>query len=162
LVKLHHLRVAPSIQPIAVERQAQFTIGGHIYSTWLDLLDKVKGGTRVRDLKTTAKAADGSNYLFQMIASAVAFRQDSGTTEVDTQLDMLVRTQRPKYHVVRWGPLTNSAIGVFGRQVDHANQIIKSGLFMANGIQNHACGSCGYQERCPAYQAAVKSRVINP
>jgi hypothetical protein len=162
LMKLHHLRVAPSIQPLAVERETKFTINGHEYQTYIDYLGQRPTGVRVGDTKTTQQARDGTNYIFQMIAGAIGYRQATGKTEADIQLDMLVRTQTPKYHVINWGPLTSSAIGVFAKQVEYANTMAKAGLFPATGIQNHACSSCGYQARCPAYQAAYGSHRVNP
>ena len=162
LMRLHHIRVAPSIKPLAVEKETKFTINGNEYQTYIDYLGQQPSGVRVGDTKTTAQARDGTNYIFQMIAGALGFRQDTGQTEADIQLDMLVRTQKPKYHVVNWGPLTNAAIGVFAKQVEYANRMVKEGLFPANGIQNHACGSCGYTRRCPAYQAAYGSHKVNP
>jgi len=162
LMRLHHLRVAPSIKPLAVEKETKFTVNGNEYQTYIDYLGQQPRGVRVGDTKTTAQARDGTNYIFQMIAGALGFRQDTGQTEADIQLDMLVRTQTPKYHVIRWGPLTNAAIGVFAKQVEYANTMVKAGLFPANGIQNHACGSCGYQSRCPAYKAAFGSHQVNP
>jgi hypothetical protein len=158
LVKLHHREIAPTITPLAVEKQAQFTIGGHNYSTYIDLVDKQPNGKQVNELKTAKQASDGAQHVFQLIGSAIAERQDTGEVEASLGLDILVRTKMPKHVPIRWGPVTDATIALFSRQIDTANQMVKTGLFPATGIQNRACSWCGYTALCPAFKAVYGSR----
>lgn len=158
LVKLHHREVAPTITPLAVEKQSQFTIGGRHYSTFIDLVAKKPEGKQVRELKTAKQTSDGAQHMFQLVGATIAERQNTGEIETDMQLDMLIRTKEPKVHTINWGPITAATIGVFSKQIETANQMVKSGLFPANGVQNRACSWCGYTAICPAYKAAYGSR----
>lgn len=155
LVKLYHNKVSPLLQPAAVEEKVQFTINGRTYATTLDVRT-----TRddVLDLKTTQRKPNPSNHAFQVIGGAVAFRQKTGRTERDAGLDFLIRKKKPEYLPIRWGPITNQAIGVFSKQIEYAENIIKRGDFVANGIASYACSWCGYTQICPAYRAAFGSR----
>ena len=158
LVKLYHREVAPAIDPVAVEKPGKFQIDGREYSTVIDLLDQKPRGVRVNELKTSMRTNDGSQHMFQLIGSALAYRQDTGEVEEGLRMDLLVRTQKPKVHVVNWGPLSPASIRVFANQIKYANRLATEGLFMANGIQNGSCSWCGYTAQCPAYRAAYGSK----
>ena len=162
LVKLHHIRVAPTITPLAVEQQLQFTIGGKHYNTFADALEQRPDGIGLRELKTTARQPDPKSHLFQMIGAALGFRFKWKQKEADNRMDFLIRNKIPRYAKVLWGgPVDDPAIRVFSQQVEYANKMISAGLFMANGIQNHVCGYCSYTAICPAYKAVYGKAVVN-
>lgn len=155
ITRLYHTQVSPKLQPAAVEERVQFTINGRVYATALDVRTK---DDEVLDLKTTQRKPNPAGHAFQVIGGAVAFRQKTGRTERDAGLDFLIRKTKPEYLPIRWGPISNQAIGVFAKQIEHAENIIKRGDFVANGIASYACSWCGYTAICPAYRAAFGSR----
>ena len=158
LVRLHHKEVAPNIKPLAVEKSVQFRIAGYEYSTYIDTVAQGPEGKVVRELKTAKRTPDGANHMLQLVGATLGERQASGEVEAGMQLDVLVRTKVPNYHTVTWGQMTNATIGVFQKQIETANKMVKTGLFPATGLQNGSCSWCGYTAICPAYKAAFGTR----
>jgi CRISPR/Cas system-associated exonuclease Cas4 (RecB family) len=149
LTRLMHRELSPPIQPLFVEKQVQFQISGVDYSTYLDLVDREH---RVRDLKTTQRVPDTGKHLLQMTAGSVGFRQQTGLTESDVQLDFLVRKKKPEYVPLRWGgPVSNVSIKAFADTVRDVHAGIMAGRFPMNGPQSYACGWCQYRPICPLW-----------
>lgn len=153
LVQKQHREIAPRITPVLVEAPIQFEIDGMLYSGTIDLVD---GKGRVRDWKTSArKPTDGGTYGLAMTGYALGYRQLTGHTETDVQLDYLVRykKQDPAYYPIpAGGPVSDGAIAVFAETVARVYETIMSGRFIPNGLTNGACSWCGYREICPYYR----------
>lgn len=158
LVKLYHKNVAPTIQPVIVEQPVQFKINGQPFSGQIDLGEEVPINLygepdfrlRVRDTKTTARAPQPENYLFNMTGYAIAARQALGNEEADTVFDYLVATQKPYYREIRLGgPVSDDAIRRFAQTVGSVSAAIKAGSFVPNGPVSGMCRYCGYYKMCP-------------
>ncbi len=160
LVKLHRLELSPQIDPVAVEKPVKFQVNGREYSTTLDLVDrKPDGRNGVRELKTSMRTPDGAQHLFQVVGGALGLRQETGKTEAELRVDVLLRQKLPRIHKIVWGPMSNATIGVFANQIAHAEATVRSGAFLANGLHNGSCSWCGYTSICPAFKAAFGNRL---
>ena len=149
LVKLHAETVAPTIQPMFVERPVQFDLNGITFSGQVDIQDS---DNRIRDTKTTARKPTGESYILNMTGYALAKRQLDGDVESDIVLDYLVATKSPYYlPIAAGGPVTDDQIVRFANVVESVAGSIRSGRFAPNGLVSGACSWCGYKAMCPAY-----------
>lgn len=152
LVQKQHREISPGIEPMLVEAPIQFEINGVI---WTGTIDFVDGKLRVRDWKTGArKPQSAANYQLAMTGYALGFRELSGQTEADVQLDFLIRykKQEPGYFPIpSGGPVPDRAIQVFSDTVGLVQEAVLAGRFIPNGLQNNACSWCGYTAICPYY-----------
>jgi hypothetical protein len=137
---------------VLVEAPIQYEIDGMLWSGTIDLADD-KG--KVRDWKTSArKPTDGGTYQLAMTGYALGYRELTGKTETDVQLDFLVRykKQDPAYYPIpAGGPVSDRAIGVFADAVARTYEAIMAGRFLPNGLTSGACSWCGYRTICPFY-----------
>lgn len=152
LVSLQHNEVAPGIQPVLVEAPIQFEINGMVYSGTLDFSDS-RG--RVRDWKTTArKPSNPNSYQLAMTGYALGYRELTGETETDIQLDFFVRYKKKEpayYPIPAGGPVPDRAIAIFADTVARAHDAIMAGRFVPNGLASNACSWCGFRDICPYY-----------
>jgi len=150
---VYHEKVAPEIEPLWVEHEGLVHVNDIPYSYTIDLVDTTG---RVRDHKYTKRRPQGSgDYRLAMIGYAVGYRHETGEKEADVVLDYMVRTQNP-YHwpVASDGPVPDRAIDAFAGVLEMVNRAILEGIFLPTGLQNHACGWCGYRDICDAYADA--------
>jgi hypothetical protein len=149
LLKMHHARVAPTVQPVMVEEPGQFTVNGTPFSWTIDLVDDED---LVRDLKTTLRAPDPNAHWIQVVGYAAAFRQRTGRTEKGAVLDYLVRTKQPQYVPVHWASFDGSTLAAWSSQVKVARDMILAGHFPATGVaqgKRGPCSWCGFRPICP-------------
>jgi len=158
LVRLYHREVSPLIQPVIVEQPIQFKINGQAFSGQIDLGEEVPINLhgepdfrlRLRDTKTTARAPQPENYLFNMTGYAIGARQALGETEADTVFDYLVATSKPYYKEIKYGgPITDDQIRRFSGTVASVADAINKGSFVPNGPVSGMCRYCGYYKMCP-------------
>jgi len=153
LIKVHHSRVAPHVQPAMVEEPGQLTINGIAYSWVIDLVDDED---IVRDLKTTMRSPDPNGHWVQVVGYATAFRQRTGRIEKGAVLDYLVRASAKKaadYVPVAWAPFDSSTVNAFASQVRTAHDMMLAGHFPATGVaqgRQGPCSWCGVRAWCPA------------
>lgn len=158
--------VAPTLQPVWVERATQFrVIKEHVEGCdrgagcdcgvpFNVTLDMATEDDAVHDLKTTARAPSGGAHLMQVAAGAIGFEVETGRPAQDTVIDTLIRTKEAKYHRESYGRVDEHMKRVFATQVDHTVKMINAGLFPTLGTEGivPACGSCGYKPICPAWR----------
>ena len=160
--------VAPTLQPVWVERATQFRVvkehregcprGGDCgcgvpFNVTLDMATE---DDVVHDLKTTARAPQAGAHLMQVAAGGIGFEVETGRPAQDTVIDTLIRTKQAKYHKESWGRVDAHMRKVFATQVDHSVRMINAGLFPTLGTEGivPACSSCGYKPICPAWKRA--------
>lgn len=161
VVRKHHREIAPTIQPLWVERPIQYKVNGVPYSGTIDLVDQHR---RVRDWKTSKRKPDRGSYLLNMIGYALGYRHETGETEKEVVLDYLIRTKQPYYYPVSsGGPVPDHARDSFATIAEQVYSAIQAGRFVPNGLVNNACSWCGYQNICPAYnnQPPTLERIEN-
>lgn len=161
--------VAPTLQPLWVERSTQFrVVKQHVegcqrnescecgvpFNVTLDMATQEADGVAVRDLKTTARMPSGGTHLMQVAAGAIGFEVETGEEPSETAIDYLIRTKQAKHHTERWGRVDDHMKRVFATQVHSAVQMITAGNFPTLGTEGivPACGSCGYKPVCPAWR----------
>lgn len=153
LVETYQEVVAPTIQPLYVEQEVQFTIDDVPYTGNIDLVDETG---RVRDLKTTKRRPSArTDYALAMTGYAVGYRQMTGHIETGITLDYMVRTQKPYYYpAATEGPVSADGIATFAAVLRGVSESVQHGIFLPTGLNTGACSWCGYQQICPAFRAA--------
>jgi len=146
LLAPYYQNVAPSVQPVEVEREflvdtgaTQLPLKGYI-----DLIDDQ--GTII-DHKTTKRSfpADAAAKDLQLTAYAFAYRALYGQSESGLRLDALVRTKQAKVQQLET-TRTQADIDRFLRLAEHVERAIKSEVYYPN--DNFMCGICGYRDLC--------------
>ena len=152
IVGKYHSEISPTIQPVAVETPFELTFENVPY-TFQGRVDLVETGAIIRDHKVTRRAPTPAqvDQDLQLTAYSLAHRLQQGTPETRLQLDVMVRTKKPK---VLHLPTTR-------QPADHT-RFLKLLGYVAKGIQaelfyptpNFTCPSCPYRRHCDAWQNA--------
>lgn len=157
-VAKYHSAVAPRVQPIEVERSFQFSLNGIPYSGQMDVIDD---DGAIRDTKFVGQTPPKGKYDLNMTGYALGYRQGASSEgdpviESDTILDVIVRTNKPRYVPVKaGGPVTEDDIRRFASVVEAVNDGINKGNFPPNGLASPGtCSWCGYRNICPAKKGA--------
>jgi CRISPR/Cas system-associated exonuclease Cas4 (RecB family) len=149
-VKVWYDTVAPSVAPLFVEVNGQFTISSIPYDWTADLVDQ---DLNIRDWKfVTRKPSDGGHYVLNMVGYAIGYREKTGGMESGVQLDHIVRTQKPYHYPLSSGPVQDSDIEAFSDVLTTSYRAINTGVFPPTGLQSNACSWCGYKDICKAYK----------
>ena len=156
LSMLHHNGLAPTINPLAVEKKFVITMNGYPYDV-AGQIDVVEAG-RLRDTKTKAQSPgqDAAKSL-QMALYSVAYRIETKKLPDEVCLDFLVKTKNPRIVIRRAVPEASWIDPVF-RRLERATEIIeavKDGkqAFSPADPENWCCSDkwCGYSAAgiCP-------------
>lgn len=151
LVTLYHTEVAPRVQPVAVEKEINIEFENTDY-TLKGYIDVVQEGGTIRDTKTVGRSPNGSEIQtnIQLVAYALAYRQEFGETEQGIALDFLVNNKSPKL-VQMETFITNHRISQFLKILAHVTHAINNELFYPNPTcQLCSPNSCGYFQICMA------------
>lgn len=149
--------VAPTIEPLFVEQNGQFTINEVHYDWTLDVLDQ--NGV-IRDWKFVKSKPSGKmddpyapNYRLALIGYAVGLRQLTGDIETGIQLDYTVCTLNP-YHMQTFEPtVTQEDIDDFRDTILEIHTRIRQGHYPPRGLSNRSCSWCAYTDgTCKAYE----------
>lgn len=146
LAKLHHLKAAPGIEPVALEKKFRLVLDGPY--DLVGVPDVEEAGT-IRDTKTAGKtpSADEADRSLQLTVYHLAAARAGAEKEV--ALDYLVKTQKPKLVQLRStrGPEDHARLL---RRVEIAAQTIASGVFAPTNADNWWCSDrwCGYWNIC--------------
>lgn len=148
LSTMHHLHLAPKIEPVALERGFRLEMPGAPFDI-VGYVDVEEEG-RIRDLKTTTKApqenaARISDQLTLYHLNATVRGEPAKTVA----LDHLVKTKAPK---VVTQESTRSAVDHtrLMARFEAAARAIASGSFVPAAADSWACSPrfCGYWDRC--------------
>ena len=146
LLKAYFEEVAPTIQPIDVEREFLVDTAktGLPILGYIDLVDD-RGC--IIDHKTTKRSypEDTAEKDIQLTAYSMAYRAMYGTPDSGVRLDVMVRNKQPKIQQL-YGTRTEADIGRFLRLAEQLEKGINAGTFYPNS--SYMCGNCGYQGMC--------------
>jgi len=146
LVRVYHRQVAPSLQPVYVEKEFYLPIEGSDYflKGYIDLIEEQ--GVII-DHKTTKRAypQDKAKNDLQLTAYALAYRMLFGMQESGVRFDVLVRTKTPKIQHLT-SKRTNEDILRFLKILREVEKGIREGIFYPN--ENFMCSVCGYKDLC--------------
>jgi len=158
LAELHHVDLAPEINPSLIEERLEIKLPGFP----LDLVgypDVVEVDGTIRDLKTRArKPAPGDAGLDLGLAFYnLGFEIKEGRTAPALMLDVLTKTKIPKRYtdVV---PADASSAPLIQR-IERAALAIESGAFMPADPGHWKCSAkfCDYYDDCPWGKVSRKS-----
>jgi len=98
LSRLYHIRVAPGIEPVAIEQKISLNIPG--LPEIISVLDLTDSKDRVRDLKTKSRApnAEEANKSIQLSQYHLSFEALNGRPPSDLMLDHVIYHKPSKKH----------------------------------------------------------------
>lgn len=154
---LHAEKVAPTIEPVAVEERIEVpAIPG--CSPLLGVVDIIDNNDVIRDTKTTQKspskdAADNSTQLtfYEMI-----FAEKHGQPSGGQALDYLIRTpsKGDLKVVTQTTSRTDDDLNVLWKRLEVADKMVGAEVFLPTAEDNWACSTrfCGYARTCPYFR----------
>lgn len=158
LAELHHVEVAPTVNPIAIERPFGVQVAPGLKLTGhIDIVE----ADGVADNKTIGKtpSAIKGDHLAQLKLYAVGVMVNDGTLPAQVKIDYLVKLKTPK--AVRLAvPMTTATaqraldrLSLTARVIQRA---VKSGDFLPAPADGWACSErwCGYWAECAFGKAA--------
>ena len=150
LASLHHGVLAPSLEPISVERRWKLDLEGYPYDL-AGTID-IEEPHALRDTKTAAKspAKTAADDSLQLTAYAVAIKYCNGALPSRLCLDHLVSLKTPKI-VTLETTRTERHVELFLRRLEVAMRQLEAGVFPPTDPSNWWCGPrwCGFFKECP-------------
>ena len=149
LAKLHHNKLAPSIEPVAIQDRWELNIEG--YPIGLTGVIDIREPHAIRDTKTGAKKKTGAaDKSMQLTIYALAAKKLYGKDH-KLFLDFLVDTKTP-YTDVQESTRTQRDFEVLFRRIEAAINFLEKGIFPpCNPETNYLCSPkyCGFYSSCP-------------
>ena len=146
ILKNYHKVVAPTIQPVEVEKEFNLFLDGTLYKM-KGFIDVVTDKGLIIDHKVTKRAFSQDQVMsdIQLTAYAFAYRTLNGKDEEGLRFDVMVRTKEPKIQQV-YASRSQEDINRFLKLAGYVNKAITTGIFYPN--ENFMCPKCGYKELC--------------
>lgn len=165
LVDLFRTEVAPSVQPVLVEKYVRIDLPKHSHDL-LGRLDVADASGYIRDLKTASrrKNQDEIDRSDQLTFYHAAYRQQVGNPAVGVILDVLVDTKRPAVQRLE-SERTEADQQVFLNRLNAMLRGVQAGSFPPAPLGSWCCSPkyCGYWFTCPYVnserRAAAESEV---
>ncbi len=162
LSALHARVLAPSIEPMYVERAWSVALPGYPVDL-VGTLD-VQERRSVRDLKTAGKSPpkNAAALSDQLTAYALAVRVVDGTAPQHVVLDHLVDLASGPKVVTLTSGRTPADFKVFLARVEQACRVIEKGVFTPARQTDWACSRkfCGYADTCPYFRGRITGTGI--
>lgn len=161
LAELHAEKVAPQLQPTAVQRK--WTLELPRYPMDLTGYTDIEEGATVRDTKTSHKSprADEAELSDQLTLYALAKRVlDKQEDVIPVALDYLVDLKTPKVEV-RTSTRSLEDFQIMLRRIEVAQAAIEKGAFVPARQSDWWCSEkwCGYSRTCPYFRRPVSIAV---
>ncbi len=150
LAELHRVKVAPHIQPTAVERQWVITLDGYP----MDLAGRIdiQSGRQIRDTKTANKtpSADNAHNALQLTMYGLAAKIIDGEAPTEFVLDNLVKSKKPDY-VPQVTYRNDEDYRMLMRRIERSIETIERGIYMPASPSDWRCSAkyCSYWKICP-------------
>jgi len=146
LLDLYHKTVAPTVQPVEVERQFLVETG----ATRLPLMgfiDLIDDQGNIVDHKTAKRSYPerAAEKDIQLTAYAMAYRRLFGKDERSVRFDVMVRNKQPKMQQLS-ATRTQEDIDRFLAIAEQIERGINAEIFYPN--EGYVCGYCGFGEIC--------------
>lgn len=149
LATLYHKEVAPTVQPIMVEKKVEVKFENASYNL-LGYIDVIDDKDYIRDTKTTGRTPPESDVhkSLQLTAYSMSYRTLYGKEEAGVKLDYLVQTKIPKT-VQFESKRTERDIERFLKTMGMVAHAIQNNIFFPNE-NNFLCSAekCGYWSMC--------------
>lgn len=161
---VHHLQVAPKVNPAHIERPWVLELRGSKYDLAgrIDIQETGEAATpgTIRDTKTCARspAAGDADSKDQLTMYALAALTLDGAIP-PLVMDYLVKTKVPKA-VTQSTVRTQEDLGVLLRRIEVMISAIQHGVFVPASQENWWCSPrwCGYFDSCPY----ARKRIVVP
>lgn len=159
LARLLHKRIAPTIQPVLVERFVKLELPRHSHDLTgrLDLADEAGF---IRDLKTASRSknADEVAQSAQLTYYAAAYKRLMQKEPAGVTLEVLVDKARPAVQRLE-ATRTVADKRVFLNKINAMLAGLKAGVFLPAAPGSWACSPryCGYWSTCPYVNAERKA-----
>jgi putative RecB family exonuclease len=151
LASLYHQKVAPAVQPKAVELRVTVEFENVPYSL-LGFIDLIDSEGFIRDTKTTAKTPneDEAGKSLQLTTYCLAYQCEYGHDPAGVKLDYLVATKTPRY-VQLQGARTEAEIDRLLRLIGKVAGAIGAGHYYPNPT-SFLCSekACQHWQLCQA------------
>lgn len=158
LSTLHATKVAPAIEPSAVEVKIEVPPSNALPVTLVGVLDLIDDREGIRDTKTAQKspAADAADVSDQLTTYELLHRARYGEPAKGLGLDVLVRTPgrgELKYVPLRTTRSTEDLLP-FLRRVQAAVRAIEAEIFIPAASDTWQCSAkwCGYSSSCAFFR----------
>jgi hypothetical protein len=147
LAELYHTKVAPTIEPLGIEKEATVDLSN---GDQLFMIKDLETPTHVRDTKTSGKSPDANAADVSLQLTAYLWESSLRGQPKSGALDYLVSTKTPK-QVTLETMRGEADFAALARRLDLASSVIQSGLFSPCPPDSWACNPkwCGYWSRCP-------------
>lgn len=154
LATLHRDRVAPAIQPVAVEQKITLTPAAGPLPKLVGYLDLEDDRGFIHDTKTKTKKPPATQAATsqQLTMYEILYRAKNGKPSNGMLLETLVETQAGNKSVdVQATTRSDAAIGAFVGTMERAVEGIRKGVFVPTNPDNWCCSAkwCGYWNVCP-------------
>lgn len=164
LTRVFHKHVAPTVQPVLVEKFVRIELPRHTHDL-LGRLDVADDQDQIRDIKTSGrrKPQDEVDRSDQLTFYHAAFKRETGRAPKGVILDVLVDTKTPAVQRLT-SERTDQDKQVFLNRLNAMLGGVKAGVFPPAPLGHWCCSPrfCGYWFTCPyvnsARQAAAEAQ----
>lgn len=154
---LHHVALAPMIEPVALEEKLPLILNGFPFDL-LGYID-IREYEAIRDTKTKGRTPPKSEIDtdLQFTVYSLLYKKHFGTIP-DIHIDCIVKTKKPKAVTISTSR-SKAHHQQLIRRIEIASQIIEAGIFAPALPGTWWCSErfCGYWSRCPFGAADAKS-----
>jgi Uncharacterized protein conserved in archaea len=154
LAALHTLKVSPTFQPVAVEKQITLRTDPAIFPMDLTgIIDVEDDAAAVRDTKTSSKAPneDAAETSEQLTMYALLYQAEKGRLPSEVVLDTLVRTKGGKETpYLNKSARTEADLHRLTLRLGKAAEAIEKEVFIPTNPESWWCSAnwCGYYNIC--------------
>ncbi|OGS21571.1 MAG: hypothetical protein A2252_00110 [Elusimicrobia bacterium RIFOXYA2_FULL_39_19] len=147
-------KIAPKVQPIAVEEHCCISFDSPVEYGFQGYLDLITEQNYIVDTKTAGKkySDDAAQYDLQLTAYDVLYRTTRGKIPAGVQFHVLVKgsaRKEPTVQILSGTTRTERQISRFLKTLALIAQSIKSGIFYPNDQSIvKPCSYCGYFDLC--------------
>jgi hypothetical protein len=156
LAGFHVTRVAPTVQPVAVEEAmtAQLPESDVLVHGIIDLIALTPSGEVIRDVKTSEKSpnVNAADNSLQLTVYSALYQAEMGHLPLSLQLDYLTRSpvRKTKGFIPLVTRRDNEDLKVLGARVQAAVSVADAGRYLPAAPDSWACSAkfCSFHSTC--------------
>jgi len=151
LVELYHNKIAPEVQPIAVEKKLEVEFPGVDYSL-LGYADVITEDRWIRDIKTVKRTPSDDAVIgnLQLCAYSLMYQMEYENEETGVALDYLVKLKTPKAKTLR-----TTVTDADHQRFLKIMEAVATNIEQENFYPNHTYMMCG-PHKCPYWDVCIK------
>jgi hypothetical protein len=146
LATLHHEKVAPKLNPIAIERAARIEIPDGPYD--IELVIDIEEEGVIRDTKTAKKKPGANDAVESVQGDLYTLEAHLRGKDKPFLLDFLVKTKEPATYTIESPVRTEGDHQATLGRIERWGQMLQAGIFPPTNPSNWWCSQkwCGYWE----------------